>query len=83
MDCIRPMFPKGDAMGTQPLFNYALFAIDLFSRWPMVYSLSTMNAQAVFEILLQIFVTFSIPRVISSDCGTNFISQLTQLFLKS
>ena len=56
--------------------------VNLFSRWPMAYLLRSMSAQAVCHILLQILMTFSIPRVISSDCGTNFMSKLTRLFLK-
>ena len=82
MDCIGPIVPHGDPVAIQPKYNYALVVIDLFSRWPMAYPLRSMSAQAVCDILLQIFMTFSIPRVISSDCGSNFTSKLTQLFLK-
>ena len=83
IDCTGPMFPKGDATATQPKFNDALVVDDLSSRWPMAYPLSSMNAQAVCECLLQIFMTLSIPWIISSDSEMNFTSQLTQLFLKS
>lgn len=82
MDCIGPIVLRGDPVAVQPKYNYALVVIDLFSRWPMAYPLHSLSAQAVCDILLQIFMTFSIPRVISSDCGTNFTSKLTQIFLK-
>ena len=47
----------------------------------MAHPLRSMNAQAVCDILLQIFMTFSIPRVISSDCGTNFTRFLTDTII--
>jgi len=44
--------------------------------------LRSLSAKAVCDALLQMFTTFSIPKVISSDCGSNFTSKLTQEFLK-
>ena len=82
MDCIGPIVPRGDPVAIQPKYNYALVVIDLFSRWAVAYLLRSMSAQAVCNILLQIFMTFSIPRVISSDCGTNFTSKLTRFLLE-
>ena len=83
MDCIGPMIPIGDTVITKPEYNYALVVIDQFSRWPMAHPLKSLNAKAVCDILLQIFMTYSIPKIISSDCGTNFTSKLTQEMLKS
>ena len=40
-------------------------------------------AKAVCEALLDLFVTIGVPKVIVSDCGTNFTSQLTQEMLTS
>ena len=37
IDCIEPMFPKGDVLATQPKFNFALVVVDLF---PMAYGMS-------------------------------------------
>src|SRR5678816_593266 len=48
----------------------------------MAYPLRSLNAKGVCEALLQVFTTFSIPRIISSDCGTNFTSRLTKEFLQ-
>ena len=82
MGCIGPIVPRGDQVAIQPKYNYALVVIDLFSRWAVAYLLRSMSAQAVCDILMQIFMTFSIPRVISSDCGTNFTSKLTRFLLE-
>ena len=80
MDCSGPIIPRGDPVAIQPKYNYALVVVDLFSRWPMAYPLCSINAQEVCDILLQIFMTFSIPRVISSGCGTT--SKRTRFFLE-
>ena len=82
MDCIGPLFPSDDTKRRISEYAYALVVVDKFSRWPMAYPLKTLKATAVCDALLQIFMTFSVPRIISSDCGTNFTSQLTQEFLK-
>ena len=82
MDCIGPMVATGESNKSKPKYNYALVLVDKFSRWPMAYPLRSLNAKGVCEALLQVFTTFSIPRVISSDCGTNFTSSLTKEFLK-
>ena len=41
-----------------------------------------MTSKAVCDCLLNIVMTYSIPKVISSDCGSNFTSQLTREFLQ-
>ena len=79
MDCSGPIIPRGNPVAIQPKYNYALVVVDLFSRWPMAYLLCSINAQEVCNIL-QIFMTFSISRVISSDCGTT--SKRTRFFLE-
>ena len=60
MDCIGPIVSRGDPVVVQPKYNYALVVVDLFLRWPMAYPLRSMSAQAVCDVLLQIFMTFSI-----------------------
>ena len=80
MDCSGPIIPRGNPVAIQPKYNYALVVVDLFSRWPMAYLLCSINAQEVCDILLQIFMTFPISRVISSDCGTT--SKRTRFFLE-
>ena len=82
MDCIGPILPEGDPAAKKPEYNYALVIVDKYSRWPMAYPLRSLSAKAVCDALLQVFMTFSIPKVISSDCGSNFTSKLTQECLK-
>ena len=82
MDCIGPILPEGDRTVPKAEYNYALVIVDRFSRWPMAYPLRSLSAKAVCDALLQVFMTFAVPKVISSDCGSNFTSQLTQEFLK-
>src|SRR2546428_4421321 len=82
MDCIGPMVVTGESNKSKPKYNYALVLVDKFSRWPMAYPLRSLNAKGVCEALLQVFTTFSIPRIISSDCGTNFTSRFTKEFLR-
>jgi len=82
MDCIGPILPEGDPTSVKPAYNYALVLVDIYSRWPMAYPLKSLSAKAVCDALLQVFMTFSIPKVISSDCGSNFTSKLTQECLK-
>ena len=43
--------------------------------------LKSLTAKAVCDALLDLFVTIGVPKVIISDCGTNFTSQLTQAML--
>ena len=78
IDCIGPILPEGDPTAVKPAYNYALVLVDNYSRWPMAYPLKSLSAKAVCDALLQVFMTFSIPKVISSDCGSNFTSKLTQ-----
>ena len=82
LDCIGPIIPEGDTSVPKPEYNYALVIVDKYSRWPMAYPLRSLNAKAACDALLQVFMTFSIPMVNSSDCGSNFTSKLTREFSK-
>ena len=81
MDCIGPIVPHGDSVAIQPKYNYALVVVDLISRWPMAYPLRS-SVQAVCDILLQMFMTFSVLRMKSSDCRINFMSNRTRFYLE-
>jgi len=81
-DCIGPLMAENDPCSSKPAFNYALVIVDRFSRWPMAYPLKSLSAKAVCDAYIQMFMTFSIPKVIASDCGSNFKSKLTQEMLK-
>ena len=67
---------------TKPEYNHALVAMDKYTRYQMAYPLKSIASKAVCECLLDIFMTYSNPRVISSDCRSNFTSQLTTEFSK-
>ena len=47
-----------------------------------MYLLKRLTAKAVCDALLDLFVNVGVPKVIVSDCGTNFTSQLTQEMLR-
>ena len=75
LDCAGP-FISGE--GTKPKYNYALIAIDSYSRFPFAVPLRTMHAKSVCDALLQIWSFVGVCSSISTDLGTNFTSQLTR-----
>jgi len=76
MDCIGPLNPP-----SAQYHKYCLCIDDNCTRWPSVYLLKNLTAKAVCDALLDLFVNVGVPKVIDSDCGTNFTSQLTQEML--
>ena len=76
MDCIGPLDPPS-AQG----HKYCLCIVDNCTRWPSIYLLKSLTAKAVCEALLDLLVNVGVPKVIISDCGTNFTSQLTKEML--
>jgi len=70
MDCIGPLEPPS-AQG----HKYCLCIVDSCTRWPSVYLLKRLTARAVCDALLYLFVNVGVPKVIVSDCGTNFTRQ--------
>jgi len=76
MDCIGPIEPPS-AQGHQ----YCLCVVDSCTRWPAVYMLKSLTAKAVCDVLLDLFANVGVPKVMVSDCGTNFTSQLTRELL--
>ena len=77
MDCIGPLDPPS-AQG----HKYCLCIVDSCTRWPSVYLLKSLTAKAVCDALLDLFVNVGVPKVIFSDCGTNFTNQLTHEMLR-
>ena len=75
MDCLGPIFPNQKVK-----FNYCLVLCDRVSRFPMAYALQSLTAKNVCNALMQMFQITGIPSVIQSDCGSNFTSQLTNIF---
>lgn len=62
MDCIAPIVPERDPAVSRPEYNYALVIVDKFSRWPMAYPLRSLNAKVVCDAVLQVIMTFSVPK---------------------
>jgi len=77
MDCIGPLDPPS-AQG----HKYCLCVVDSCTRWPSVYMLKSLTAKAVCDVLIDLFTHVGVPKVMVSDCGTNFTSQLTQEMLR-
>ena len=73
MDCIGPLDPPS-AQG----HKYCLCVVDSCTRWPSVYMLKSLTAKAVCDALIDLFTHVGVPKVMVSDCGTNFTSQMTQ-----
>jgi len=73
MDCIGSLDPPS-AQG----HKYCLCIVDNCTRWPSVYMLRSLTAKAVCDALIDLFTHVGVSRVIVSDRGTNFTSQLTQ-----
>ena len=46
-----------------------------------MYMLKSLTAKAVCDVLLDFFANVGVPKVMVSDCGTNFTSQLTRELL--
>ena len=46
-----------------------------------MYMLKSLTAKAVCDVLLDLFANVGVPKVMVSDCGTNFTSQLTRELL--
>jgi len=77
MDCIGLLDPAS-SQG----HKYCLCIVDSCTRWPSVYMLKSLTAKAVCDALVDFFAHVGVPRVMVSDCGTNFTSQLTQEMLR-
>jgi transposase InsO family protein len=76
MDCAGPLFNH------KVEFNYALILVDSATRWPAAYALKSLTARNVCDAILQLWQFTGCGNEVSSDCGSNFTSQLTQEFLK-
>ena len=72
MDIVGPL-PR-----TQEGYRYILSVVDLDTRYPEAIPLKNQSAEAVADALVTIFSRVGIPQEISSDQGTNFMSQLVK-----
>jgi len=77
MDCIGPIIEPPSAQG----HPYCLCVVDSCTRCPAVYMLKSLTDKAVCDVLLDLFANVGVPKVMVSDCGTNFTSQRTRELL--
>ena len=75
LDIIGPLTKQAD-------FRFCFCVIDSCTRFRFAFRLRSVTAKAVCECLLQIFALVGVSKVITSDQGTCFTSQLTQEFIK-
>lgn len=76
IDCVGPL-PKSKS-GSAYLFTVMCQT----TRYPAAYPLRTITAKSVVKALTQFFSVFGVPKVIQSDQGTNFTSNLFKQALK-
>ena len=63
--------------------RYLLVFIDTFSGWVEAYPTKKETAQVVVkELLEEIFPRFGLPKVLGSDNGPAFVSQVSQMVAK-
>ena len=58
--------------------KYVLGVIDQTTRWVEAVPLRTLTARETCDALLSIFQRISLPRLVISDNGTNFVAELTR-----
>ena len=64
--------------------RYLLVFIDTFSGWVEAHPTKKETAQVVIKKLLEeIFPRFGLPKVLGSDNGPAFVSQVSQMVAKS
>ena len=76
LDCAGPIIPPS-GQG----HHYILVVIDHCTRWAECVLLKTLTVKEICHSLNVIFQRIGIPRVVISDNGTCFISNLNKLFL--
>src|SRR6218665_4000891 len=75
-DIVRPLTPC-----TVSGNRFILTVVDFASHFPPAFPIKTHTAAEVVRCLISVFRTFGFPDQILSDCGSEFMSELMQLFL--
>src|SRR6218665_2637204 len=61
--------------------RFILTVIDFASHFPLAFPIKTHTAAEVVRCLISVSTLFGFPDEILSDCGSEFMSELTELFL--
>ncbi|XP_030216443.1 uncharacterized protein LOC115546817 [Gadus morhua] len=77
VDCVGPL-PR-----TKSGNQYLLTIMCAATRYPEAIPLRTITASSVVKALTKFFSTFGLPRVLQTDQGTNFLSNLFNQVLKT
>ncbi len=75
IDCAGPIEPPSSRG-----HHYVLVMVDHCTRWCECVPLKTLTAKETCNALNTIFQRIGIPRVVISDNGTNFVSNLNKIF---
>ena len=59
-----------------------LILVDASTKWPEVVQISSTSSERSIEVLRSLFSRYRIPRIIVSDNGTQFTSELFTQFCK-
>lgn len=71
VDLLNP-FPTSESGN-----KYILVFMDMFTKWPEAFALADMKAETVAKVFVEeIVCRFGAPKILLSDCGTNFVSGL-------
>ncbi|XP_066946149.1 uncharacterized protein [Macrobrachium rosenbergii] len=55
--------------------EYIFTMMDKMSRYPEAIPLRSIKSAKIVEVLINFFTRFGMPKVVQSDCGTNFVSK--------
>ncbi|KAI5086472.1 hypothetical protein C0J45_23996, partial [Silurus meridionalis] len=77
VDCVGPL-PK-----TKSGNQYLLTIMCIASRFAEAIPLRKITAPVIIKALVKFFTTFSLPKIVQSDQGTNFLSKLFRQVLQS
>ena len=56
--------------------EYVLTLMDRVSRYPEAIPLSSVRSIVIVDALVNFFTKFGLPKILQSDCGTNFTSKV-------
>lgn len=55
---------------------YIMTVTDLYSKWPMAYSIPSKEAVHIATCLINVFSIFGFPRAVLSDNGSEFCNKV-------